>query len=60
MLTQMERHPYPFACTTHALELLNAAAARRFLSKVRFHLMTTEQVAEAPRGGRRTSITRIE
>ncbi len=31
MLTQMERHPYPFACTTNAPELLDAAAARRFL-----------------------------
>ena len=49
MLTQMERHPYPFACTTNALELLDAAAARRFLFKVRFLSMTTDQVAEAYR-----------
>jgi hypothetical protein len=26
MLTQMERHPYPFACTTNAPELLDTAA----------------------------------
>ena len=31
MLTRMERHPCPFACTTNAPELLDAAAARRFL-----------------------------
>ena len=30
MLTQMERHPYPFACTTNALELIDPATARRF------------------------------
>jgi len=49
MLTQMERHPYPFACTTNAPELLDAAAARRFLFKVRFLPMTAEQIAEAYR-----------
>ena len=47
MLTQMERHPYPFACTTNAPELLDAAAARRFLFKVRFLPMTAEQIAAA-------------
>jgi hypothetical protein len=49
MLTQMERHPYPFACTTNAPELLDAAAARRFLFKVRFLSMTANQIAEAYR-----------
>ena len=49
MLTQMERHPYPFACTTNAPELLDAAAARRFLFKVCFLSMTTDQIAEAYR-----------
>ena len=49
MLTQMERHPYPFACTTNAPELLDAAAARRFLFKVRFLPMTADQIAEAYR-----------
>jgi SpoVK/Ycf46/Vps4 family AAA+-type ATPase len=49
MLTQMERHPYPFACTTNAAELLDAAAARRFLFKVRFLPMSAEQIAEAYR-----------
>ena len=46
MLTQMERHPYPFACTTNAPELLDAAAARRFLFKVRFLPMTAQQIAK--------------
>jgi transitional endoplasmic reticulum ATPase len=47
MLTQMERHPYPYACTTNAPELLDAAAARRFLFKVRFLPMTADQIAKA-------------
>lgn len=47
MLTQMERHPYPFACTTNALDLLDAAAARRFLFSVRFEPMAPAQVAAA-------------
>jgi transitional endoplasmic reticulum ATPase len=50
MLTQMERHPYAFACTTNALELLDAAAARRFLFKERFLSMTPDQIAKAFRG----------
>jgi transitional endoplasmic reticulum ATPase len=49
MLTQMERYSYPFACTTNAPELLDAAAARRFLFKVRFLPMTVDQIAEAYR-----------
>jgi SpoVK/Ycf46/Vps4 family AAA+-type ATPase len=49
MLTQMERHPYPFACATNALELLDAAAARRFLFKVRFLPMSPDQIAKAYR-----------
>jgi hypothetical protein len=47
MLTQMERHPYPFACTTNAPELLDPATARRFLFKVRFLPMTSDQIAAA-------------
>jgi transitional endoplasmic reticulum ATPase len=47
MLTQMERHPYPFAWTTNALELLDAAASRRFLFKVRFLSMTADQIGKA-------------
>jgi transitional endoplasmic reticulum ATPase len=47
MLTWMERHPQPFACTTNALDLLDSAAARRFLFKVRFLPMTPAQIAAA-------------
>src|SRR5271167_2402930 len=56
MLTQMERHPYPFACTTNAPELLDAAAARRFLFKVRFLPMTADQVGEAYRRAFRAEV----
>jgi transitional endoplasmic reticulum ATPase len=47
MLTQMERHPYPVACTTNAVELLDAASTRRFLFKVRFLPMNADQIAAA-------------
>jgi transitional endoplasmic reticulum ATPase len=47
MLTQMERHPYPFACTTNAPDLLDPATARRFLFKVQFLPMTSEQIHTA-------------
>ena len=49
MLTWMERHAHPFACTTNAPELLDAAAARRFLFKVRFLPMTCPQISVAYR-----------
>jgi transitional endoplasmic reticulum ATPase len=49
MLTQRERHPYPFACTTNASELLDAASVRRFPFKVRFQSMNADQIAEAYR-----------
>ena len=49
MLTWMERHAHPFACTTNAPDLLDAAAARRFLFKVRFLPMTPSQIAAAYR-----------
>jgi transitional endoplasmic reticulum ATPase len=49
MLTWMERHPQPFACTTNAPDLLDSAAARRFLYKVRFLPMTPDQIAAAYR-----------
>ena len=45
MLTWMERHPQPFACTTNAPDLLDPAAARRFLFKLRFLPMTHDQIA---------------
>jgi len=47
MLTWMERHPLPFACTTNAPDLLDPATSRRFLFKVQFLAMTPAQIAEA-------------
>jgi transitional endoplasmic reticulum ATPase len=47
MLTWMERHPHPFACTTNAPDLLDPAMARRILFKVRFQTMTSGQIAVA-------------
>jgi SpoVK/Ycf46/Vps4 family AAA+-type ATPase len=47
MLTWMERHPLPFACTTNAPDLLDPATARRFLFKVRFLAMDARQIAAA-------------
>ena len=47
MLTWMERHPLPFACTTNAPDVLDPATARRFLFKVRFLPMDAGQIAAA-------------
>jgi transitional endoplasmic reticulum ATPase len=47
MLCAMERHPFPFACTTNAPDLLDPATARRFLFKVRFLPMNEKQIALA-------------
>jgi len=47
MLTWMERHPYPLAATTNAMDALDPATLRRFLFKVRFLPMTAEQAREA-------------
>jgi len=47
LLTWMERHPLRFACTTNAPDLLDPAAARRFLFKIRFLPMSRAQIAAA-------------
>jgi SpoVK/Ycf46/Vps4 family AAA+-type ATPase len=47
MLTWMERHAGPVACTTNAFEALDPAALRRFIFKVKFFAMTPAQIAEA-------------
>jgi SpoVK/Ycf46/Vps4 family AAA+-type ATPase len=47
MLTWMERHPYPFACTTNLMHSLDPATLRRFLFKVRFLAMRPDQAREA-------------
>ena len=43
MLTWMEQHPLPFACTTNLPERLDRASLRRFLIKLRFDWMTLTQ-----------------
>ena len=43
MLTWMEQHPLPFACTTNLPERLDPASLRRFLVKAAFKWLTAEQ-----------------
>ncbi len=45
MLTWMESHPLPFACTTNLMERIDAASLRRFTFKIGFDYMTGQQVA---------------
>ena len=47
MLTWMESHPLPFACTTNLVERLDRASLRRFLVKLRFAYLTAAQAQQA-------------
>ena len=47
MLTWMESHPLPFACTTNFGEHLDAATLRRFVLKVRLDYLSPEQARAA-------------
>ncbi len=47
MLTWMESHPLPFACTTNYAERLDSAALRRFVFKATFRYMTPAMVRQA-------------
>ena len=47
LLSQMERHPLPFACTTNRREALDPAAARRFQFRVELFYMDRERVERA-------------
>lgn len=49
LLTQMESHRWPFACTTNQMDRVDPAALRRFSFKVKFDFMTAEQAAAAYR-----------
>ena len=44
MLTWMESHPLPFACTTNFGERLDPATLRRFIFKVELDYMTPDQL----------------
>lgn len=43
MLTWMEQHPLPFACTTNLASRLDPASLRRFLFKARFDYLLPQQ-----------------
>ncbi len=43
MLTWMESHPWPFACTTNHRDGLDPASLRRFVFKIAFDYLTPDQ-----------------
>ncbi len=47
MLSWMESHPLPFACTTNLMSWLDPAAMRRFTFKVRFDFLRQDQARDA-------------
>ena len=47
MLTWMEQHDAPFACTTNLPDRLDPASLRRFLVKLRFDWLTPDQARAA-------------
>lgn len=47
MLTWMESHPFPFACTTNLMERVDQASLRRFTFKCRLDYLNTPQQQEA-------------
>jgi SpoVK/Ycf46/Vps4 family AAA+-type ATPase len=47
MLTWMEAHELPFACTTNLEERLDRASLRRFLVKIRFGWLSASQAKRA-------------
>ncbi len=47
MLTWMESHPLPFACTTNLGESLDSASLRRFVFKVKLGYLSAEQAEQA-------------
>jgi transitional endoplasmic reticulum ATPase len=49
LLSAMESHPLPFACTTNHLETIDPAALRRFTFKVKLDFMTPAQSGAAYR-----------
>lgn len=44
MLTWMERHPLPFACSTNLMDRLDPASLRRFTFKVRFDYLDAPRI----------------
>ena len=50
MLTWMESHPMPFACTTNFSDLLDPATLRRFVFKIALDYLAPKQAEAAFRG----------
>ena len=47
LLSQMERHPLPFACTTNRGDSLDEASARRFLFRIQFYFLDQPRINRA-------------
>ena len=47
LLSQMECHPLPFACTTNRSDALDPAAARRFLFRAEFRFLDPPRIRRA-------------
>lgn len=47
MLTWMEKHPFPFACTTNLMDHLDQASLRRFTFKCHCDFLSSEQIVLA-------------
>jgi transitional endoplasmic reticulum ATPase len=47
MLTWMESHELPFACTTNLMDRLDSASLRRFTFKIRFDPLSPDQIRTA-------------
>ena len=47
LLSQMERHPLPFSCTTNRGDSLDEASARRFLFRIQFYFLDQPRINRA-------------
>ena len=47
LLSQMERHPLPFACTTNQWDIIDPAAARRFVFRAEFYFLNQPRINRA-------------
>ena len=47
LLSQMERHSLPFACTTNQWDIIDPAAARRFVFRAEFYFMDQPRINRA-------------
>ncbi len=47
ILSQMERHPLPYACTTNQWDIIDPAAARRFVFRAEFYFLDQPRINRA-------------